>query len=299
MHKNPYLGRYGTHAEQHDLEVWNNSTNPEELYQITQRDWYKKMRRALKTISIKEFLLDLIHKSNNAFKQTIRKDTYMIWHDRLSILWDKETQDWLSSLKCGINGWPERTWADRFIRLRGKYNDSVSTYYKKSLPGDSPELMPLDSHLFSDIKEGVSRNVAFSFFLPEDDTTKYSLATPKKAFLAIERTIAAGCPSAERIREDIENIPRTLERIIASKGAYIEDSDRKGVRKEAETESKKNTIDAEVMRKFYANVEAMQAGNGVLFQYNLLTELVDVPVIEEDIEEEEGLDAMVEEQMKS
>ena len=66
-----------------------------------------------------------------------------------------------------------------------------------------------------------------------------------------------------------------------------------------ETESKKNTVDTEVMRKFYENVEAMQAGNGVLFHYNLLTELVDVPVIDEDIEEEEGLDAMVEEQVKS
>ena len=292
---NPYLSRYGSAAEQHDLEVSNTSTDPEELYSITQRGWYQKMRQALKTISIKEFLLDLIHKSNTVYKDTTRKDTYMIWHDRLSILWDKETQDWLSSLKCGIEGWPDRTWSDRFIRLRGQYNESISAYYKNSLPGDSPELMPLDCHLFSDIKEGVSRNVAFSFFLSEDDTTKYSLATPKKAFSAIERTIAAGCPSAERIREDIEKIPHTLDRIIASNGAYIEDSERKGVRKEVETESKKNTVDVELMRIFYEKVEAMQAGNGVLFQYNLLTELVDVPVIDNNIEEEEGLDAMVEE----
>ena len=266
---------------------------------ITQRDWYIKMRRALKTISIKEFVLDLIHKSSAAFKNTDREHTYMIWHDRLSILWDKETQDWLSSLKCGIDGWGDRTWADRFICLRGKYNDSVSTYHKNSLPGDSPELMPLDCHLFSDVKEGVSQNVAFSFFLPEEDTTKYSLATPKKAFSAIERTITAGCPSAEQIREDIEKIPHTLDRIVASNGAYIEDSERNGVRKEAEMESKKNTVDVEVMRKFYENVEAMQAGNGVLFRYNLLTELIDVPVIDEDREEEGGLDVMVEEQVKS
>lgn len=61
----------------------------------------------------------------------------------------------------------------------------------------------------------------------------------------------------------------------------------------------KNTIDAEVMQKFYKNIEAMQAGNGVLFHYNLLKELVDVPVIDKDTEEEGGLDAMVEEQVKS
>ena len=131
---------------------------------ITQHDWYKKMRQALKTISIKKFLLELIHNSHNAFKHTIWKETYMIWHDRLSILWDKETQDWLSSLKCGIEGWPDRTWTDRFICLHGQYNKSISAYYKNSLPGDSPELMPLDCHLFSDIKEGVSRNMAFTFF---------------------------------------------------------------------------------------------------------------------------------------
>ena len=191
-HANPYLSRYGAPAEQDDLDVWNTSTDPEELYLITQRYWYKKMRHALKTISIKEFVLDLIHKSQDAYKHTIRKDTYMIWHDRLSILWDKETQEWLSKLKCGIQGWPERTWADRFIRLRGQYNESVTSYYKNSLPGDSPELMPLDCHLFSDVKEGVSRNVAFSFFYQKMTQQNTRLQHQRKPFRQLNVPLQRG-----------------------------------------------------------------------------------------------------------
>ena len=145
-----------------DLEVWNFSTDPEKVYLITQHAWYKKVRQALKVISIRDFLLDLIHKSYNAYKEITRKDTYMIWHDQLSILWDQETQNWLSSLKCGIDGWPDRTWADQFFPLRRQYNTSISMYYKNNLPGDSSDLMLLDCHLFSDIKEAVSRNVWYT-----------------------------------------------------------------------------------------------------------------------------------------
>ena len=56
--------------------------------------------------------------------------------------------------------------------------DMVSVHNKNTFPGDSPELMPLDCHLFSDIKEGVAQNVALSFSLKDDDPYKYSLGTP-------------------------------------------------------------------------------------------------------------------------
>ena len=210
---NPYLERYGTadeRAPNGDAHILETSNDLLELYEVTQHQWYKKMRRAMKQVPISDFVLHLIRTSTDAFSQTKRRDTFMIWHDRLSILWDRQTQDWLKKLKCPIEGWAERTWADRFIRLRGQYSACVSRYYKDSLPGDSPELMPLDCHLFADIKEGVAHNVAFSYVLPDNDNDKYSLATPTKAFEAIQRTIKQGCPSPIQIKEDINGVIKNL-----------------------------------------------------------------------------------------
>ena len=278
---NPYLERYGTEFERSaagDLLVLEQSTDPAELYQVTQHHWYKEMSRKMKTVSIKDFLLNLIHVSTEAFKGTARQNTFVIWHDRLSILWDKSTQAWLKTLKCPIQGWQERTWANRFIRFRGAYNDGLTGYYQNSLPGDSPELMPLDSHLFSDIIEGVSRNVAFFYFLGDNNTMKYSLATPKQAFRSIQRTIKAGCPPESRITEDIEQIPETMQRIIEAEGAYIEDGSRKGGQKAVEFDERcRKTVDEAVMAKFFEKMDSMCSGNGVPFSYDEDTE---VPLVE-------------------
>ena len=116
----------------------------------------------------------------------------------------------------------------QLIRLLGPYNNRVHNRYKNKLPGDSPELMPLDCHLFSDIREGLARNVAYSFFLPKDDPDKYDASTPHKIFESIRRTIKNGCPSEERIIQDIDRISEvTLDRIIAAEGTFIEDDGKK------------------------------------------------------------------------
>ena len=98
--------------------------------------------------------------------------------------------------------------------------------------------MPLDCHLFSDIREGLARNVAHSFFLPKDDPDKYDASTPHKIFESIRRTIKNGCPSEERIIQDIDRISEvTLDRIIAAEGTFIEDDGKKirhGVREAAQ-----------------------------------------------------------------
>lgn len=218
--------------------------------------------------------MHLIAEATAAYKSSRYADTFMICHDRLSILWDTVTQKWLKTLKCPIEGWSNRTWADHFIQIRGKYNEGVSDYYKNSLPGDSPELMPLDNHLFADVKEGVAQNVAFSFFLPDNDPDKYSLRTPVLVFNAVERTICNGCPSQQRMMEDILRIPETMKRIKEAKGAYIDDSSlpsnkrkRDGVCGAAEAESyqKLDLIDPTVQLKFEAMVDQMLDGKGVPF----------------------------------
>ena len=108
----------------------------------------------------KTFVLHLIKTGQDLYKGGQHENNWMIWHDALSIIWDQETQAWLCTLKCPIEGWQDQTWADNFICFCGKYNDMVSVHYNNTLPRDSPELMPLDCHLFSEIKEGVAQNIA-------------------------------------------------------------------------------------------------------------------------------------------
>lgn len=166
---------------------------------------------------------------------------------------------------------------------------------KDSLPGDSPELMPLDSHLFADIKEGVAKNVAFSFFFDDDDPDKYSLRTPTHVFDAIQRTIATGCPSTERIIQDIMKLPLALQRIVEADGCYIDDeTTRSGVRRETRTDTERRLrlVDPAVQAKFSAMLDTMFEGNGVPF-YRMrppcdFTEIESVDMVDADGDDNEG-----------
>ena len=135
------------HKERHG---WGNIVIPEDApewkkqWLEMQTPWCKKMYDngggVLKTkASIKEFVLFLIHKCDQQWGNTNQKHHWAIWHDRLSVLWDKSTQKWLCTLKCLIEGWPDCTFADRFVHIRGKHNDMATECCKDSMMGDSPE----------------------------------------------------------------------------------------------------------------------------------------------------------------
>ena len=125
----------------------------------------------------------------------------------------------------------------------------------------------MHNHLFSDIQEGAARNVALTYFLPDDDPMKYSFRTPNNAERAIDRTIKAGCPSSQRILEDCNSCLRNFERIIKAKGCYISDSGRSGVRDEARRESKEENImlksDPAAVERFQEMFSSMRDGNGL------------------------------------
>ena len=172
---------------------------------------------------------------------------------------------------CTTEWHPARTWFDHVIKIVGKENNSkVHKRYQNRLPGDSPELMPLDNHLFADIREALGKNIALSYWLKDDDPLKYSEATPMKIYDSICRTIKSGSPSEERIIEDVYRIKEeTLRRITEAKGTYIEDSSNKksrnGVRLAAareEQKTKKNAIktDPAVEKKFAELFRDLQKG---------------------------------------
>jgi hypothetical protein len=232
----------------------------------------------VKTRTIRDLMDHIIAEGNRVYKDTKREDTWLIYHDHLNIWWEKESQEYLKSLPCPIEGNPSRTWWDRQIKICGEENNSkVAKRYRNCLPGDSPELMPLDCHLFADLKEGAAKNVALTFHIKENDddaALKYSFATPKKVYSALQRTIKAGCPSSTRIFADIDRVfSSTLQRIIDASGTYIEDDSKKmvrhGVRAEAASIQKKKReslpVDNAALELFNGMVQRMKEGLGVSF----------------------------------
>jgi hypothetical protein len=231
---------------------------------------------------MKDVMDHTIAEGSRIYKGTKREDTWLIYHDHLKIWWEKESQEYLKSLPCPIEGNPSRTWWDRQIKICGDENNAkVAKRYRNCLPGDSPELMPLDCHLFADLKEGAAKNVALTFHINENDENaalKYSFATPKKVYSAIQRTIKAGCPSSSRIFEDINRVfSSTLQRIIDANGTYIEDDSTKtvrhGVRAEAASIQKKKReslpVDNAVLQLFNGMVQRMKEGGGVSFAFDV------------------------------
>jgi hypothetical protein len=183
---------------------------------------------------------------------------------------------------------PNQTWYDCQIKICGEKNNAkVSKRYQSHLPGDSPELLSLDCHLFADMQEGAAKNVALTYHIDkrhEDWAKKYSLATPAKVYNALQHTIATGCSSAPLcIAQDVKRIfEETLGRIVEAQGCYIEESSgriaQSGVRAEAAVNFKRETmpVDASVLTSFHKMVKKMTSGGGVSFVFDDKNDLAKV-----------------------
>lgn len=171
----------------------------------------------------------VVAEGERMFNNTRHKDNWLCCHDHLKIFWERQTVDCLKSLKCPIGWNPERTWCDRFIHLHGHCNIGLPTTFMNTLPGDLPEMVPLDCHLFADLIEANSYNTAFSHLLPEGHPAKCSSSTPNRMRNSLLKTIAAGVPTPARIKEDICRIANTtIQRIIDADGCCVEHAGKKG-----------------------------------------------------------------------
>jgi hypothetical protein len=92
-------------------------------------------------------------------------------------------------------------------------NLQAGTRYHDSIPGDSPELMPLDETLNQDIHSTARYHVAITSHLPKDDPRKFSFSTPKeisRAYLRLVDRHTGGAPSSRRIIQDCEKWVRSM-----------------------------------------------------------------------------------------
>lgn len=124
-----------------------------------------------------------------------------MYHDALSTWWSKAGQDHMENLG----------FKDRQIRSLGPTN--ACNRYKGGLPGDSPELMPLDNNLFADFSKALLANVCATCHLPNEDPNKFSIAKPKAAWEAMKATWEHA-PTSERIVQDIERWCTSIDEVI-------------------------------------------------------------------------------------
>jgi hypothetical protein len=97
------------------------------------------------------------------------------------------------------------------------------------LMGDSPEFMPLDRHLFNDVKLACKRNVSLTRSPPDDDKRKFWFNTPKRAFRSLAKTWQHS-PTQGRVVEDILEFFTSIDLVVESKGVHVDLNARNGRR---------------------------------------------------------------------
>ena len=116
----------------------------------------------------------------------------MIYHDHLSQWWEAGAQAWLA----------KRGFKDRLVRIRDGV-PAIAKRYQGKLVGNTPELMPLDSHLFQDSKDAVLKHVVLTAGLPKradgsDDPRMFKMGTPNDLMEAMVRVWSVA-PTGKRI----------------------------------------------------------------------------------------------------
>ena len=107
------------------------------------------------------------------------------------------------------------------MRAYGSTNDD-NRYYKFRVVGDSPELSPLDNHLFSDLENAINLHVAISSFIPDhNDARCFYLGTPHQVQSTMFRCWKME-PTSERIVSDVMKLHKTLQAIVTADGVVVE-----------------------------------------------------------------------------
>ena len=159
--------------------------------------------------NVVDIMAHVIEEGNRLFEDTPYARTWVIYHDALSQWWSKGAQDWMKA-----HGFGNR-------QVRGLGHTNEGTRYEGKLPGDTPEYMPLDSNLFSDLEVMVRWNVAATIAMPIGHPDKFDLTTPKSAWSAVERSWEHA-PTSNRIVEDIERVFAAIEDVVEHEGIAVD-----------------------------------------------------------------------------
>jgi hypothetical protein len=153
------------------------------------------------------------NETKRVIKGTKNEGRGLWYHDALSLMMCKKSVQYMK--EKGIFD----SWLLPWDRLQ------EGTRYHESIPGDSPELMPLDETLNMDIHASACYHVAITSHLPNNDPRKYSFSPPKEiscAYLHLVDPATGSAPPSTRIVQDCEKWIRSLGKIREAGGKMVQ-----------------------------------------------------------------------------
>ena len=172
--------------------------------------WRQMVDKHLKLCCITDIIDHIINEGNTFYADTPYANTWIIGHDALGQYWEPAALKHLEG-----KGFPR----SRLLCAQGGTN--WGTRYEGKLVGNSPELMPLDSNLFSDLEYAIKQHCALTHDLANDDPRKFKLGTPSDVWSALKRSWECIRPS--RIVTDIKRWESALGMIFNFQGCLVHD----------------------------------------------------------------------------
>ena len=219
------------------------AANPyESLHGETWRSEVLKTVALKGSVSIQTMMTHIFETSAAAFAGTVYEDTFLVYHDALSTLTAGATKAWLKTQFIG-----SRSYFQIWIKPEAGLN--AGTIFADRPPGNSPELMPLDSSLNKDVDDCVARHIAFCSLMTQDSPDwdkRFCRSTPALQRHSYSRIWdaslgpEAGAPTGARIVKDCMKWIPNLHAIYEVRGICVPGlGSRTGHRAEAAKGTKK------------------------------------------------------------
>ena len=176
-------------------------------------------------MNVRDYVEHIVKESAKVFEGTTCQDTWMFYHDALSLMTCPETEDWMR----------EKGYLKRWIRpeFSVQYpSDLKRSYHYKFPPGNSPELNTLDNRLNKDIHDCVRYHCLITACFKEEPqkSKKFSMATPKTGQFAYQRLLEPATsdvpgvvPTSEHIIRDHHRVISAFEQVREADGCIIDE----------------------------------------------------------------------------
>ena len=194
-------------------------------------EWENKMRKSAvlrKYLPVSDLITHMAKCTSDVMIGTKFEGRGYFYHDALSQSTEKETCEWMRTNK--YNG---RTYWSMWVTpvlgcnnvIRDDKGKSVKCYSLRPV-GNMPEVMCLDNSLNQDVHVAVESNVGATYFLPDNDTRKFSLTTPSHIIKGYKRvycpsTAHSAIPSSRRIIQDVSKVIFALRCIVEARGNVV------------------------------------------------------------------------------
>jgi len=194
-------------------------------------DWEQHLQ-ASPTFSHSSYICNYIehmmNESERVMKGTIHEKTWMVYHDALSIMTSKSTKQWMK----------EKGYLDRWILPSSDLYDNLPSearrFYEGKPVGNSPEFMPLDTHLNQDLHSSHDLHATITQNEADNDPKKFDGSTPKRLSESYHRLFhpqSGVAPSSDRIIQDVQRVLVSLETVLEAEGCIIDENKARGGRR--------------------------------------------------------------------